>query len=322
MTSSIASRYRCFAEVEARGISTTYYEWAMGVSGDDAVQSLIAALPAQKRQPNLVFAAARLLGAPVGTYNEFRTWLLDHWDRVLPVILSRSTQTNEAARTAVLLPLLEKIDGTIALIEAGTAAGLVLYPDRYSYRYSSADGSVTPVDPASGPSSVVIPCELLSGEPPTTLPDVIWRAGVDLNPLDVTNKDELEWLEALVWPEHNARRARLRAAARIVAEDPPLILAGDILERIPELIAQAPTGAHIVVFHSAVLVYLNEADREAFVTMMEEHRNVTWISNEGADVLPAITRQVDQEIAGRTIVARDGRPVALVGPHGQSFQQL
>jgi hypothetical protein len=49
---------------------------------------------------------------------------------------------------------------------------------------------------------------------------------------------------------------------------------------------------------------------------------VTWISNEGAGVLPDITRKVRADIAGRTILAVDGEPVALVGPHGQSFEGL
>jgi hypothetical protein len=50
--------------------------------------------------------------------------------------------------------------------------------------------------------------------------------------------------------------------------------------------------------------------------------DVTWISNEGAGVLPFITEKVDAETRGRTILARDGEPIALVGPHGQSFRRL
>lgn len=41
-----------------------------------------------------------------------------------------------------------------------------------------------------------------------------WRAGLGLNPLDVTEPADVAWLEALVWPEHHHRRDRLRAAAK------------------------------------------------------------------------------------------------------------
>ena len=83
-----------------------------------------------------MFAAARHLGAPEGPYAPFRSWLVSKWADVVGVVASRSTQTNEAARCAVLLPPLSRVDGDVALIEAGASAGLTLYPDRYSYRSS------------------------------------------------------------------------------------------------------------------------------------------------------------------------------------------
>ncbi|MAB20301.1 MAG: hypothetical protein CMH33_05230 [Microbacterium sp.] len=323
MSQVLADGYRRFAELEAAGVSAIYFDWATGVADDPAVLDLIAALPATKKQPNLVFAAARFLGAPAGRYADFRDWIIEHWDAVIPVIMARSTQTNEAARCAVLLPVLEQLEGPLALIEAGAAGGLVLYPDRYSYRYTT-DGTTDHVrlDPSTGPSPVELPCTIDAASVPSRLPDVAWRAGVDLNPLDVADPDQLAWLETLVWPEHAERRDRLHRAAALVAADPPHLVAGDIIDEIPALIEQAPAGSHVVVFHSAVLVYLAEERRTEFARLMQSMNEVTWISNEGAGVLPFIMKQVDDEVRGRTILARDGEPVALVGPHGQSFQRL
>lgn len=116
MTQVLADGYRRFAELEAAGVSEIYFDWATGIADDPAVLDLIAALPGIKRQPNLVFAAARFLGAPAGPYSDFRDWLIEHWEAVIPVIMVRSTQTNEAARCAVLLPVLEQLDGPLALI--------------------------------------------------------------------------------------------------------------------------------------------------------------------------------------------------------------
>lgn len=321
MALTVAEHYRRFAEVEAADISKTYYDWAVGVAEDPDVASLIETLPRAKRQPNLVFGAARFVGAPAGTYHGFREWLLGHWSEVEPVIRTRSTQTNEAARCAVLLPVLEQLPGELSLIEAGASAGLVLYPDRYSYRYTSESG-VTTLDPREGPSPVELPCRIDGRPAPSRLPRIVWRAGVDLNPIDVADRNAMSWLQALVWPEHDARRARLQSAAALVRADPPHLVAGDIVDEIPDLVAQAPAGSTVVVFHSAVLVYLSAERRAAFTEVMRGMAGVTWISNEGEHVLPEITAKVDTPVRGRTILAVDGEPVALVGPHGQSYQSL
>jgi hypothetical protein len=61
-----AEAYRRFAEVEAHGVSAIYYEWANAIADDPEVLALIAKLPGMKKQANLVFAASRSLGAPVG----------------------------------------------------------------------------------------------------------------------------------------------------------------------------------------------------------------------------------------------------------------
>lgn len=321
MSARVADVYRRFAEFEAAGVSDTYFEWSSAIAEDPEVADLISELPGIKVQPNLVFAAARHLGAPVGPYPPFRAWLLGNWASVVSIVMARATQTNEAARCAVLLPVLSRIDGPLALIEAGASAGLCLYPDRYSYRYD-VDGRTVALDPASGPSVVQIPCAIDASAVPSRLPDVAWRAGADLNPIDPTDQDQIAWLETLVWPEHAARRDRLHAAATIAAEDPPHLRRGDILTAIPELIKQAPTGAKVVVFHSAVLVYLSAERRQEFAERMLALDAVTWISNEGPGVFPFIADQVDKPLGGRTILAVDGRPVALVGPHGQSHESL
>ncbi|MBP2437040.1 DUF2332 domain-containing protein [Microbacterium amylolyticum] len=321
MTDTLAAAYRHWADVEARGVSPVYEDWARGIAEHPATLRLIASLPHGKRQPNLVFGAARFVGAPVGSSRDVISWLAEHWHRVDPVIVSRSTQTNEAGRCAVLLPVLSRMDGPLALIEVGASAGLCLFPDRYSYRYA-ADGAETTIDPAEGPSPVVLPCSIDAPSVPSRLPEVVWRAGVDLNPIDVTDADQMNWLETLVWPEHHDRRQRLRAAAALAAGDPPHVVPGDLIERLPDLIDQAPDGARVVVFHSAVLVYLTPERREEFARLVRSFPNVTWVSNEGAGVLPEVTARVREPIGGRTILAVDQKPVALVAPHGQSYQAV
>ncbi|WP_258725633.1 DUF2332 domain-containing protein [Cellulomonas sp. NS3] len=310
-TAAVSEAYRAFGEREARGVSRTYATWAAGVSEDAVVADLLATLPPGKRQPNLVFAAARWHGAD-GSYDELRSTLLGRWPQVRSTVLARATQTNEAGRCAVLLPFLAALPQPLALLEVGASTGLCLLPDRYSYRYD--DG--TRLDPADGPADVVLPCSLRPGvRAPGRLPDVAWRAGIDLAPVDVSDDDACAWLETLVWPEHAERRTRLRAALGIARRDPPRVVPGDLLDVLPALAAEAPGGATLVVLHSAVLAYLDAAARSAFVAAVASLPG-HWISNEGAQVLPA-TAGLSPAAGGRHfVVAVDGEPRALADPHG------
>lgn len=250
---STSERFRRFAETEARGESPCYEEWALGVAGDPDVLALLEELPEAKRQPNLVFAAARHSGILAGPYPGFRVALLARWSAVREIALARRTQTNEPGRCAVLLPLLAALPQPLALLEVGASAGLCLYPDRYAYRYDHR--------PVLGDSPVVLDCATTGPVPfPAHLPEVVWRAGIDLNPLDVSDADDVRWLETLIWPEHDHRRARLAGALDVVRADPPRIVAGDLNEHVAALAAEAPEDVTLVIFHSAVLVYLSPGD--------------------------------------------------------------
>lgn len=332
--------YRTFARVEAADTSPIYAEWAQGVADDDAIIDLLLRLPQPKRQANLLFAAARHLGSGTGTFAQLRAWLLEHWNEAQALMLERSTQTNEAGRCAVLLPELARLDGPLSLIEVGASAGLCLYPDRYSYRYRTAEAGHSRadtiasdpesvdrrgLDPPEGPSTVVIECALRNAPVPEHIPEVVWRAGIDLNPIDITESGQLSWLRSLIWPEHDARRRRLTAAAEIIAADPPRLVIGDLSERVESLIAEAPGDSRIVVFHSAVLAYVDAPMREEFAAVMHAHPEVTWLSNEGAGVLPGTLAQLESrevDTDGRFVLSVDGVAKALTGPHGQSYERL
>lgn len=337
--------YGKFARLEASGTSPIYTAWAEGVAADDDVIALLLELPRPKRQANLLFAAARHLGAGEGTYADLRAWLLRHWNDVRELMLARSTQTNEAGRCATLLPALARIPGPLALMEVGASAGLCLYPDRYSYRFTVTEAAApatatqrsapagsdtkseqgTRLDPADGPSAVVLDCELTNISVPERLPEVAWRAGIDLNPLDITDADQREWLTSLIWPEHEARRERLLAAASIAAADPPHLVRGDLLDTVESLLAEVPAGTQPVVFHSAVLAYVDAEVRACFASLMRSRDDVVWISNEGVGVLPDTPAQLETlgvEADGRFVLSVDGRAVALTRPHGQSYTGL
>jgi len=122
-----------------------------------------------------------MLGATVTGPEEWAAFVLRNADAVVNECSARSLQTNEPLRCAALLPALSRIDGPIALLELGASGGLCLYPDRYAYRYRSEGRLVAEV----GESAVLLETEVRGGAlPELALPQIVWRAGIDLQPLD------------------------------------------------------------------------------------------------------------------------------------------
>jgi hypothetical protein len=156
---------------------------------------------------------------------------------------------------------------------------------------------------------------------PHRRPDVVSRTGIDLNPLDVTDADDVAWLSACIWPEHTERQARLAAAASVATLDPPDLVRGDLVDTIDQILAEVPADVTPVVFHSAVLGYLDRDRRTAFQERMLANPRALWISNEGPGVIEGLTTTLtppaDATSLAHFVVGVGGdRVVALHGPHG------
>lgn len=314
----MARQYQGFAHQYAAGSCPGYVQIAQHLAQDEQVLGLLTSLPpGNKRQPNLLLGAVRFLGGPVDCWERFRPWLVEHWEQVRAVVMQRRTQTNEVRRCASLLPLLAQLPGPLALIEVGASAGLCLYPDRYRYSFDGAD----PIGPTDSP--VLLECATSGPVPvPEQVPQVVWRAGVDVNPLDVTDAEDMRWLESLIWPGRNetARRARLRAATQVAVADPPYLVTGDLTQVLPQLAAQAPRQATLVVFHSAVLAYVDRQARREFVQVVSELPG-HWVSNEGWRVFPD-QEDAQPQVPTHFTLGLDGQVVGHTGEHGQSVSWL
>jgi hypothetical protein len=316
----LEERYLRFAEHEAKGVSPLYEELARTVAGSEGLLDFIASLPAAKQQPNLVFAAVRHLYGTPWDGRHLTRLVEDHGEAVRELILARSTQTNEPARCATLLPAFGRLPQPLALLEVGASAGLCLLPDWYAYDYGSArlaprsaEVFLTPVFPCSASAATPIPARM---------PEVVWRVGLDLNPIDLHDPEEVAWLETLVWPGQETRAARLRAAIEVTGAFPSPVVKGDLLTDLEALAASAPRDATLVIFHTAVLAYLAPEDRARFVRSVT-HLDAVWISNESPRVLPEIAAKLQvKPPEDRFLLAVDGEPVALTGPHGQSIEWL
>lgn len=318
--STTAERYRGFAR-EAAHRSPTYAGWAEALAADEASIALIEGLPVASRQPVLILTAARFAG--LAPHESIAPWLREHWPAVADIARQRATQTNDPRRTGPLVAALQRIEGPVALLEVGASAGLTLLPDRYSHVFERG-GALHRLDPEDGASALELRCVLGEGVPvPTRLPRIVWRAGLERQPLPWGDAEAERWLRTLVWPEERERALQLDRAMAIARREPPRLVAGDALDGLPALAAQAPSGATLVVWSPAVLVYLDPARRERFHDLATSLPG-TWISLDGRRVLERVGESADTLLRGPDgdfILSVDGRATAVVSPHGDRLER-
>jgi len=280
----LRNRYRRFADVECGEYGALYFKLSHAVASDSEILHFIAEMP--DRQPNLFFAAVHYLAGsdkmPLDAAG-LSLFVRDNREALAAVMRSHHTQTNEVGRCAVILPGLPS--GPLALIEVGTSAGLCLMLDKYRYDYG-----VTQI--GNEASKVVLRCMLETPAPlPKDLPTIVWRRGLDIDPVDVNDAEQVRWLLACVWPDHVERRHRLKAAIEMCQQQPIIIKQGDMVDDLPTLIAEAPNDALLVIFHSAVLPYVPTECRAAFPELLVKasySRDIVWLSNEGPRAIPEL----------------------------------
>lgn len=242
-------------------------------------------------------------------FEELQAFCAEYRDELVEMLPVRRTQTNAVRRCTALLPAFEyisrRVDGRpLALVEVGPSAGLNLCWDRYSYEYGREDGDAESADGEKtvygDPSSPVRLSSVLRGDsergekgelplpnPPASLPPVASRVGLDLDPLDVTDDEDVTWLLGLAWPEHTERHELLRAAIDVARDDPPELRAGDALKSLPAAVEEVPSETPVVVFDTQVRYQFDEAMDERYrdlVRELGESRELHWLSgNEAVD---------------------------------------
>jgi hypothetical protein len=160
-------------------------------------------------------------------------------------------QTNEVGRCWWLLPcFLEAARrhgaGAIDCVELGCSGGLNLVWDRYGYEYGAR----------SFPGRPVLSGEERTPAPLGDLPAVRSRVGVDAAPPDLRTGEGVLVLKAFVWADEHERLARLDEAVAVWREDPPEIIAGDMLDELPGLLARRRDDTLMVVWQTAALEYV------------------------------------------------------------------
>lgn len=222
--------------------------------------------------------------SPESAFPAFRKFSMTHYDAIAPILKERFVQTNEVQRSAYLFPAFLTTskyfpDRALSLVELGASAGLNLLWDQYKFQY----GEEEPVGLLR--SSLTLSSSWRGeGRPDFSipLPKVTNRVGIDLNPIDLLDQDQVLWLQALIWPEHFERRGRLTKAIRIAMVNPVTILEGDAVELLPEQLDTIPESEVAVVYHTHFFNQLSSEAREKLLATIDAYgakRDLVHIHN-------------------------------------------
>lgn len=182
-----------------------------------------------------------LRAAILAALTEHEGFLLD-WTASPP-------QTNEVRRSAALITgarvACQHFDLPVMLSELGASGGLNLMWDYFALRIG--DTTFGPPQPA-----LTLTPDWTGPLPPATTPQVAQRAGVDLNPLNARNADDLLRLTAYLWADQPERLARTRAAARIFYAD---VARGDAIDWLEQRLTAQPDGQLHLIQHTVTWQY-------------------------------------------------------------------
>lgn len=287
----LSDLWRWFADGIMVGYCPLYDEIARSVAHDRELLSLQHSARPHAHLPPMLLAGAHYLllsgiehplaDVYAGRSSDpapplFRDLCLGHRSALLEVLNTRTVQTNEVGRSALLGPALTwaAAGEPVQLVDVGCSAGLNLLCDRYRLDYG-ARGATGPDD-----SLVRIECRVESGSPPVaaSLPVIAGRIGIDLDPPDLTDPVDARWLLACVWPG-TGRFQRAARAIELGQVDPPPVLRGDALETLPAVLADLGEG-RVVVVNSWSFSYFSVEQRQAYIDLLAtvgRSRPVVWL---------------------------------------------
>jgi hypothetical protein len=285
--------------------SALYSRLAAGIGGDEELKALAARAKPGQPHANLILGAVHFLllrGADDGlrrfyatarrrneTWEEgedpfpaFRAFVWKHVAQIQRLIETRVTNTNEVGRSAILHAgfriAARAADAPLSLIEIGPSAGLNMIWDRYGVVYRKDDYDhyaphygrrIEAGDDRTDPPLIVESLARGDTLPPLGPPPAVAaRVGLELNPVDLSNADDRDWLRALIWPDQVMRLKRLDRAIELFAKEKPPIRFGDALALLPDALASVPRDAAPVVYHTIAVYQFSREMRDALESIL------------------------------------------------------
>ncbi|MFJ8263497.1 DUF2332 domain-containing protein [Rummeliibacillus sp. NPDC094406] len=292
MVRNLSETFRRFAKNECENSSELYESLSYQIAEDVDLIQLASFIPEGQPVPNLFFAATQYLLIDSqdylknfyasftenlfsinGVFPYFKNFVLANQEELKQLFRTKLVQTNEVRRCAYLYPMFadiyEKHQMPLALIEIGTSAGLQLGVEQYHYLYNNE------IQAGNQQSLLTINSQNRGKALPASItrnPVVQTRIGMDLNPIDLKNTNDLKWLQALIWPEHHERRNLFNKAATIIKNLDIHFIRGDAVEQIQSICEQIPQNQLIVVFHTHVA---NQIPPAAKVELIEKLKGIS-----------------------------------------------
>ena len=222
--------------------------------------------------------------SPDHVFPSFKKFVLSNAEHIIEILQTRLVQTNEVQRSAFLYPSFLTAsrlfdNRPLSLIEIGPSAGFNLLWDQYLYQYNDQE-------PVGLPNSSLTLTSSYRGDARPDfsgpMPTISRRIGIDLHPIDLMDRDEIQWLQALIWPEHFERKMRLNKAIRIAMVNPIEMIQGNAFELLPQVLAEVPETEIAAVYHTFVANQFSEEQRQTLLKIVEDFgskRDVIHIHN-------------------------------------------
>lgn len=205
-----------------------------------------------------------------------RGWLAANITAVRAFIQS-PPQTNETRRSIILLPgflrLAARFNQPIHLLELGASAGLNQNWDKFNYETASWS--------RKGDSDVTIRTDWRAPVPDHLDADlnIVSRAACDLNPLDMSDPEQVLRLKCYTWADQPDRLDRLDAAIRLAQRNQTKVDTAEALEWLTQKLASRPKTGLTVIYHSVFLIY---PPREVIAEIMQTIEEVGAQATENA----------------------------------------
>ncbi|WP_064093422.1 DUF2332 domain-containing protein [Rossellomorea aquimaris] len=330
----LSKRFRNFAEIECRDSSPLYEHLSLQLAEDIELLELSSHARPGQPVPNLLFGAVHLLlfeqqshplkdfymsivnhpKSPQDAFPYFRDFCEENTDEIISLLQSKLVQTNEVRRCAYLYPafsfIYEKTKMPLALIEIGTSGGLQLLWDQYQYSYNENNERFGNLE-----SQLLISSTIRGAHQPNiieTSPPVTSRTGFDLH---INNKADHPWLKALIWPEHEERRALFDQAVKSLRDIDLELIEGDGVELFVQKVEEIPESQLVCIFHTHVANQIPEESKQELMRKIKElglKRNVCHLYNNMWDRKLHLDFYLDGEEYQHTVGETEG--------HGKWFE--
>jgi len=220
---------------------------------------------------------------------------------------------------AGLLWLAQRVVPRFELFELGASAGVNTMIDRYHYRLGE-----TEVGPLNSPMRLEPDWRGDAGSPPPA-PDgfeIVSVRGCDVTPINLSDPESALRLKSYVWPDAQARMARIDAAIELASASPPDLVQADAAAFVAQYLARPQAkGTTRAMFHSIMWQYMPAETQDAITEALgaagaqaTPQRPIAWVSLETD---PATFRH-ELKVRYWTGAAEDGATAMLshAHPHG------